>query len=90
MSNSNSKSTTYFNLYEHLCNIPLNNSMRNPGEKIKLEFSILNPSEGSYSIQVKLYADQTIDFNSEMKEVHFEQKLVFDKFLLCDFFFERQ
>ena len=90
MSNSNSKSTTYFNPYEHLGNVPLNSSIRNPGEKIKLEFSIINPGEGSYSIQAKLYAGQAVDFNSETKEGHFEQKLIFDKFLICDFFFERQ
>ena len=59
------------------------------GEKIKLEFSIINPEYENYSIQVKLYDDQVIDFNSKTKKIE-ENELIFEKFLLCDYYFERE
>ena len=59
------------------------------GEKIKLEFSIINPEYENYSIQVKLYDEQVIDFNSETKKTK-ENELIFEKFLLCDYYFERE
>jgi len=58
------------------------------GEKIKLEFSIINPEYENYSIQVKLYDDQVIDFNSKTKKIE-ENELISEKFLLCDYYFER-
>ena len=65
-------------------------SVINVGEKIKLEFSIINPSNATYSIQAKLIDDQVIDYNSEFKKNTFNNKLVFEKFLLCDFFFQKE
>ena len=59
------------------------------GEKIKLEFSIINPEYENYSIQVKLYDDQVIDFNSKTKKIG-ENELISEKFLLCDYYFERE
>ena len=59
------------------------------GEKIKLEFSIINPEYENYSIQVKLYDNQVIDFNSEIKNA-LARESNFDKFLLCDYFFQRE
>jgi len=59
-------------------------------EKIKLEFSVLHPDEGSYSIQAKLYDDQVLDFTSEIKKSIAKQKIVFEKFFVCDFRFEIQ
>ena len=59
------------------------------GEKIKLEFSIINPEYENYSIQVKLYDDQVIDFNSKTKKIE-ENELISEKFLLCDYYFERE
>ena len=59
-------------------------------EKIKLEFSVLHPDEGSYSIQAKLYDDQVLDFTSEIKKSIAKQKIVFEKFFVCDFRFEKQ
>ena len=59
------------------------------GEKIKFEFSIINPEYENYSIQVKLYDDQVIDFNSKTKKIE-ENELISEKFLLCDYYFERE
>ena len=59
------------------------------GEKIKLEFSIINPEYENYSIQVKLYDEQVIDFNSKTKKIE-ENELISEKFLLCDYYFERE
>ena len=59
-------------------------------EKIKLEFSILHAEEGSYSIQGKLYDGQVLDFTSEVKKSKSMQKLIFEKFFICDFHFEKQ
>ena len=57
-------------------------------EKIKLEFSILHANKGFYSFQIKLYDSQVIDFNSEVKEITSMQKIVFDKFFVCDYYYE--
>ena len=61
------------------------------GEKIKLEFSILNPSYENYSIQGKFYDNQVTDFNTEIKKSSSPgNELVFEKILVCDYFFERE
>ena len=54
------------------------NSLR---EKLKLEFSIQNSKQFNYSINVKLFDEQNIDFISENKESHAEPVLNFEKFL---------
>ena len=59
-------------------------------EKIKLEFSLLHADPGSYSIEVKLYGQQAFDFYSEVKRCISGNKITFDKFFVCDFYFERQ
>ena len=54
-------------------------------EKIKLEFSIIHADIGTYSFQVKLYDSQVIDFVSEVKKIPSKQKIVFEKFFVCDY-----
>ena len=68
----------------------IKNSNKNLYEKVKLEFSILHPDEGSYSIQAKLYDNQVLDFTSEVKKSIAKQKIIFEKFFVCDFHFEKQ
>ena len=85
-----SASFIFFTGNERLGKPGLNFSMMNRGEKIKLEFSIINPTNAVYSIQAKLYDNQVIDFNSEIKKGSSNNRLIFDKFLYCDFFFERE
>ena len=63
------------------------NSLR---EKLKLEFSIQNSKQSNYSINVKLFDEQNIDFISENKESHAEPVLNFEKFFVCDYYFEKQ
>ena len=44
-------------------------SIKNSKEKIRIDFSIENSSNGNYSVQAKLYNDeQVLDFFSEIKE----------------------
>ena len=59
-------------------------------EKIKLEFSIINPDVGTYSFQLKLNDSQDIDFVSEVKQIQSKQKIVFEKFFVCDYFKDSQ
>ena len=58
-------------------------------EKVKLEFSIQNSSKGFYSINAKLNDEQNIDFCSEIKESFHNPTLKFDKFFVCDYYFEK-
>ena len=80
----------YFTDNKHLGKQGSNSNDKKSGEKIKLEFSIINPSNAIYSIQAKLYDNQVLDYNSEFKTSNVINKLIFEKFLLCEFFFERQ
>ena len=66
-----------------------NEQLGKAGEKIKLEFSIINPTNASYSMQAKLYDNKVIDYNSETKTAQ-NNILIFENFLLCDFFFEKE
>ena len=59
-------------------------------EKIKLEFSIIHAYIGTYSFQVKLYDSQVVDFVSEVKKIQSKQKVVFEKFFVCDYFKNNQ
>ena len=80
----------YFTDNKHLGKQGTNSNDKKSGEKIKLEFSIINPSNAIYLIQAKLYDNQVLDYNSEVKTSNVINKLIFEKFLLCEFFFERQ
>ena len=80
----------YFTDNKHLDKQGSNSNDKKSGEKIKLEFSIINPSNAIYLIQAKLYDNQVLDYNSEVKTSNVINKLIFEKFLLCEFFFERQ
>ena len=62
----------------------------NHREKIKLEFVIQNSTKALYSINAKLYGQQNIDFISENKESFAEQILNFEKFFVCDYYFQKQ
>ena len=59
-------------------------------EKIKLEFSIINSIKANYSINVILFDAQNINFSSETKSSHAEAEINFEKFFVCDYYFERQ
>ena len=60
-------------------------------EKLKLEFFIINSVKGSlYSIEAKLYENQLIDFTTEKLPSQSEQYLNFSKFMVCNYFFEKQ
>ena len=57
-------------------------------EKLKLNFSVLNANKGVYSFQIKFYDEQVIDFNSEIKKIDQKQKIIFEKFFVCNYYYE--
>ena len=59
-------------------------------EKVKLEFTIENSTKANYSINAIVFDEQNITFSSEIKESHSEPVLKFEKFLVCDYYFEKQ
>ena len=64
--------------------------LKNNKEKIRIDFSIANSSNGSYSVQAKLYDRQVLDYFSETKQSFIKQDINFEKFFTCDFIFEKQ
>ena len=88
---SNKQSNKYFNEIGFSENKNIQqDDINNLREKIKLEFTIQNPSNAFYSINVILFDEQNINFNSENKQSHAELSLKFEKFLVCDYYFEKQ
>ena len=90
MKTSKLQSIKYFNDCEPLVKSRFTNSTRILYEKIKLEFSILHANKGIYSLEAKLYDKQVLDYFSEKKKNYSKQKIVFEKFFTCDFYFEKQ
>ena len=87
---SNSESLIYFT-EQGLLSKPLNKKgLKNNKEKIRIDFSIANSSNGSYSVQAKLYDRQVLDYFSETKQSFIKQDINFEKFFVCDFIFEKQ
>ena len=87
---SNSESLIYFT-EQGLLSKPLNKKgLKNNKEKIRIDFSIANSSNGSYSVQAKLYDRQVLDYFSETKQSFIKQDINFEKFFTCDFIFEKQ
>jgi hypothetical protein len=88
---SNKQSNKYFNEIGFSENKNIQqDDINNLREKIKLEFTIQNSSNAFYSINVILFDEQNINFNSENKQSHAELSLKFEKFLVCDYYFEKQ
>ena len=89
-----SSSINYYNDYESMSQPGLTTSARSMKEKIKLEFSVENSTGKllgqSYSVQAKLYANQLFKFYSEVKQNKSYGSLTFEKFFICDFFFEME
>ena len=88
---SNKKSTKYFNdlVVSNKQNVQVN-ELDNLKEKVKLEFAIENSKKGIYSISVRLFDEQNINFSTENKETFHEQAFQFEKFFVCDYFFEKK
>ena len=81
----------YFNdLETHENQYDKDNGVGNSIEKVKLEFSIQHSAQAFYSINVKLFGEQNIDFSSENKQSFTENLLIFEKFFICDYHFEKQ
>ena len=90
---SNVHAIKYFNEIDELNNKSLKKSLNyvdNLQEKIKLEFSLRNCDTGTlYSITGLLLEDNQCDFKSEEKK-SVNNEINFDKFYICDYYFEKQ
>ena len=93
---SNVHAIKYFNEIEEIKetnNKPLKQSLNyvdNLQEKIKLEFSLRNCDPGTvYSITGLLLEDNQSDFKTEEKKA-LNNEINFDKFYICDYYFEKQ
>ena len=84
------ESIKFFNDFQPLINSGSSNDTKMDYEKIKLEFSILHAAGRRYSIQVKFYDKQVFDFISETKRIDSKQKIVFEKFYTCNFYFGKE
>ena len=64
-----------------------------PTQKLKLEFSILHANKGIYWIQAKLFEyvkHEFLGYISEIKRNNEKQKIVFEKFFNCNFYFGKE
>ena len=60
-------------------------------EKVKLEFLLQNAKqELTYSINAKLLDREVSSYNSEEKKAHTNDEVAFEKFYVCDYFFEKE
>ena len=60
-------------------------------EKVKLEFLLQNAKqELTYSINAKLLDREVSSYNSEEKKAHTNNEVAFEKFYVCDYFFEKE
>ena len=84
------KSIKYFNNIDSEKNFQ-NDDISSLNEKLKLNFYLQNTQKGNtYSISINLIDGKKIKFNSENKKSQQNGKIIFDKFYVCDYFFERE
>lgn len=84
------KAIKYFNNIDSE-NIQNDNDISSLNEKIKLNFYLQNTQKGNtYSIDISLIDGKKIKFNSENKKSQQNGNIIFDKFYVYDFFFERE
>jgi len=75
----------YFNDNEILFNDEINNNYGKTSEKIILKFYLINPDEGIFSIQGKLYDNQARDYFSELAQSQNHNNIEFLQIFTCDF-----
>ena len=84
----------FFNDCEPLLNKIQNEESKTQYEKVKLEFSILHADIGRYLIQAKLFdkyeKQQVLDYNSEIKRNDKKQRIIFERFFICNFYFQKE
>ena len=86
------KATKYFNNLDlsDKKNIP-SDDIESLNDKIKLEFSLQNAKDGNnYSIKAHLLDRNIEDFISEQKQNHTDNNVIFEKFYVCDYYFEKE
>ena len=60
-------------------------------EKVKLEFSLQNAiHDFSYSIKANLINEKFSSYNSEKKKSNTDNNIIFEKFYVCDYYFEKE
>ena len=87
---SKNKSIKYFNSIDS-GNIQNDDDISSLNEKIKLNFYLQNTQKGNtYSINISLIDGKKIKFNSESKKSQQNGNIIFEKFYICDYFFEKE
>ena len=89
---ANIKATKYFNnLNSSEQKQAPKDDLENLNEKVKLEFILENVGQPfSYFIQAKLFGSNISDYNSEQKLAHTNNKIIFENFFVCDYYFEKE
>ena len=88
----NVKSIKYFDNYESSArkNVSKDN-IESLNEKIKLEFYLQNAKGGcTYFININNIDGNKINFNTEKKKCQQNSNIIFEKFYVCDYFFEKE
>ena len=80
----------YFNDCEQMAKPKLTKSAKDSYQKIKFEFSIINASDASYIIEVKLFDDQLSDVISHRERARRNQTINFDTVFTCNFYFQKE
>ena len=88
----NIKPIKYFNNLDFLNkNKVSNGNIESLNEKIILEFSLQNVKDGDeYSINAYLLDKNITDYNSEQKISYTDNNIIFEKFFICDYYFEKE
>ena len=67
------------------------NDFESLNEKVKLEFSLQNAMHDfSYSIKANLINEKLSSYNSEKKKSNTDNSIIFEKFYVCDYYFEKE
>ena len=82
----------YFNNFESSAiKYVSKDNLESLNEKLKLEFYLQNAKKGcTYSINIQIIDENKINFNTEKKNCQQNNNIIFEKFCVCDYFFEKE
>ena len=89
---ANLKAVKYFNKLD-LSEVKQEKSddIESLNEKVNLEFILQNTIDGiTYSINAKLLDRNVPTYNSEQKQPHTTNEIIFENFYVCDYYFEKE
>ena len=89
---ANVKAIKYFNNLNVKENKQISeDDLESLNEKVKLEFSLQYAMHDfSYSIKANLINEKLSSYNSEKKKSNTDNSIIFEKFYVCDYYFEKE